>query len=472
MNRPTNDPFFTDGDPAKQEEPTTGFKNTGWQYKDKVPLEYFNWLFYNIYNFIKYIIGGSGFIKQVASANYTILDDDGYSIILVTTGSSDRTINLPAILTNKSRKLKIKKVDSGIGKVIISRNGTDTIETATSLNLYNQNDLTELGNDEVSDWKNILITEAKQTEILPYTTVGNIGSAGQLQAGHVFIKDEIGTDLALYLAASSGALLIDEVGNFNLTNKGTVVVCDGTGTKKNIFGAAKGFYFDGGANSWLEQLTLLDAVDNNIFISCYITPNDGQPAAKQIVWERYNDANNYLRLAVNTDGAIYLEAKIAGTALTISSNFLLANGGQTYPILIQICKDSVYGLRMWINGNIQYVIGSNTAKAAFTTTTGSFSIGGDHAGASLYTGVVDMVRVQNLVPTWQYMKKEASVKIAIPASLQGKYFNTFAYVKDSNNVERKVNLINCIFMQDTSFLYMYDRLANLGATDQLKIIGE
>lgn len=470
-NRPTNDPFWTDGDSAKQVEPSTGFKTTGWQYKDKVPLEYFNWLFYNIFNFIKWLMGGSAYIKQVSSANYTILDDDNYSVFLITTGNSDRTITLPLIANNKSRKMKFKKVDSGTGKVILARAGSNTIDGATSLNIYKQDDYVEIANDETSDWKKVSHYSGINFLIQDYVQRGYIGSSGQQQAGHIFVKDEIGTDLALYLAASSGALLTDEVGNFNLTNTGTVVVCDGTGTKKNIFGSAKGFYFDGGANSYLSQATLLDGISNSFYLSCYIMPDDGQPGADQIIWERYNDSNNYLQLLLHTDGSIYFVAKVNGTVHTVSSTFQLSNGAQTYPILVQVCKDATYGMRLWINTVFQRCNGASTAKAALTTTTGAFYIGANNAGASRYTGVVDMLRVQNAVPSFFYLQKEYSVKIAIPTELQGKYFNIFGYIKDSSNIEKESKLHSIFLMQDNSFLYRFSDLNNFENTDSMKIIG-
>lgn len=59
-------------------------------------------------------------VNPVASADYTILDADGYYAILVTTGASDRTITLPAAANNTGRSILIKKVDSGVGYIRIS----------------------------------------------------------------------------------------------------------------------------------------------------------------------------------------------------------------------------------------------------------------------------------------------------------------------------------------------------------------
>jgi hypothetical protein len=68
-------------------------------------------------------------IKVLSSENYTILDNDGYTEILVTTGASDRTISLPTLADNQFRKIKIKKIDAGAGKVIVTPEGAEKINS-------------------------------------------------------------------------------------------------------------------------------------------------------------------------------------------------------------------------------------------------------------------------------------------------------------------------------------------------------
>ena len=57
-------------------------------------------------------------------------------INLVTTGGSNASITLPAVSSGKI--VRVKKVDSGSGLVIINRNNTDVIDGATSKTLYYQ----------------------------------------------------------------------------------------------------------------------------------------------------------------------------------------------------------------------------------------------------------------------------------------------------------------------------------------------
>lgn len=49
------------------------------------------------------------------SANYTITDTDGILVVLMTTSSTDRTVTLPTAADNASRKITVKKVDTGTG---------------------------------------------------------------------------------------------------------------------------------------------------------------------------------------------------------------------------------------------------------------------------------------------------------------------------------------------------------------------
>lgn len=74
-------------------------------------------------------------INSISSANYTVLDDDGYDTILVTTGASDRTITLPTAADNDGRILTVKKVDSGAGGVIIDGEGAETIDNFATITL-------------------------------------------------------------------------------------------------------------------------------------------------------------------------------------------------------------------------------------------------------------------------------------------------------------------------------------------------
>lgn len=75
--------------------------------------------------------------NAVSSADYTVLDDDGYAAILLTTGNTSRTVNLPTAADNTDRVLFIKKVDTGTGSVLINGENSETVDgSASNYGLY------------------------------------------------------------------------------------------------------------------------------------------------------------------------------------------------------------------------------------------------------------------------------------------------------------------------------------------------
>lgn len=86
----------------------------------------------------------SAAFHSVASADYTVTDSDGYRVIYVTTGNTSRTVTLPTASDNEGRILTIKKIDSGTGQVAVSREAPATIDGATSVTLYSQNEYVTL----------------------------------------------------------------------------------------------------------------------------------------------------------------------------------------------------------------------------------------------------------------------------------------------------------------------------------------
>lgn len=116
------------------------------------------------------ILGGS----SAKSADYTVLDDDGISAILMTTGASDRTVTLPTAADNSGRELTIKKVDSGSGIVIIDGESAETIDGQLTLEVRQQYDSVRLACDG-SNWH---ILEFLTTEVLTASTTSLSGQTG------------------------------------------------------------------------------------------------------------------------------------------------------------------------------------------------------------------------------------------------------------------------------------------------------
>lgn len=80
------------------------------------------------------------------SADYTILDTDGVTVILATAGSSaDITMTLPTAADNTGRIITIKKVDAGTKAVIVDGEGSETIDGALTNVVGNYTDSTYTG---------------------------------------------------------------------------------------------------------------------------------------------------------------------------------------------------------------------------------------------------------------------------------------------------------------------------------------
>jgi len=76
---------------------------------------------------LKEDVAGIGGSSYATSSDYTILDDDGYDMILVTTGAATKTITLPTAADNVDRVIEIMKVDDGAGKVTVDGEGAETV---------------------------------------------------------------------------------------------------------------------------------------------------------------------------------------------------------------------------------------------------------------------------------------------------------------------------------------------------------
>lgn len=82
------------------------------------------------------------------TSDQTLTSANGYVLCDATSGNI--TITLPAASSRK--KFHIKKIDSSVNTVSISRAGSDTIEGNTSLSLAAQYESYTLYNDGVSTW--------------------------------------------------------------------------------------------------------------------------------------------------------------------------------------------------------------------------------------------------------------------------------------------------------------------------------
>lgn len=78
------------------------------------------------------------------SADYTILDDDNYGIILITDTSTDRNVTLPTASANTDREILIKNTSTDKGKVTIDGEGAETIDGQATIDLDFKNSYIKL----------------------------------------------------------------------------------------------------------------------------------------------------------------------------------------------------------------------------------------------------------------------------------------------------------------------------------------
>jgi len=65
-------PLWTDGDPAKQIEPSSGKKETGWILAEKPPFQWFNWLLYSIGLWLSYFEDTTDQLKADVTGDFNI----------------------------------------------------------------------------------------------------------------------------------------------------------------------------------------------------------------------------------------------------------------------------------------------------------------------------------------------------------------------------------------------------------------
>jgi len=169
------------------------------------------------FDFDKQIYASKGIQHGVltAATDYTILDSDP-DVALVPAGASDRTYTLPDNATNAGRTKRFVKTDSGVGKFIISRAGTDTmgVNGVTSMELWFQDNWVDLMSDGAGRWivvgteLFIIPVDSRLTTFLPNAGTATIWTdvdySSRVPAGSAVIE------VAILLGATTGEC----IGNF------------------------------------------------------------------------------------------------------------------------------------------------------------------------------------------------------------------------------------------------------------------
>lgn len=169
--------------------------------------------------------------NSVSSADYTVTDTDGYYLIDVTTGSSDRTVTLPTLADNTGRVIMIAKADSGTGFVIVDGENSETINGDATKTLRRQYDLITV-KALASEWRVVKqeLSDAVISSWASYTPTTN--GFGGLASVNVWWR-RVGTSVEVQGYFTSGTLSAASEAQIGLPNSYTV---GGVGSSPFIVG--------------------------------------------------------------------------------------------------------------------------------------------------------------------------------------------------------------------------------------------
>lgn len=115
------------------------------------------------------------FVGVDKTADYTITDGDGYSVISVSdtpgSGTGTSTVTLPTLADNQNRRLIIKNITSDQGTVLVDGEGAETIDGLTNVSLDFKNSYIEL-QAMSGDWKIVGTNITSPYKTCSITTTG------------------------------------------------------------------------------------------------------------------------------------------------------------------------------------------------------------------------------------------------------------------------------------------------------------
>lgn len=142
-------------------------------------------------------------IKTVSNADYTILDDDGYYLILTSATSANRTITLPDAANNTGRRIMIKRTDATAAYYVTV---SGTIEGNTVHRLFQQYGYLEVISDGTSwfyaspflEQIALTITKSGGYDATEITNLADSGSSYSLR----FLGQRVGKNIILGVTAT------------------------------------------------------------------------------------------------------------------------------------------------------------------------------------------------------------------------------------------------------------------------------
>ena len=406
--------------------------------------------------------------RVVKSASYVILDTDGYSVIECDTGGI--TITLPVAANNIDRRLLI--INNSSGSVTVDGSGAELINGVSSYTLASRYDKCYIQSNGTK-WLEISTQAVSTTQIIPFTTVGAVGDTGQISAGHypnvsVSGYNDLGTTYAetiAYWKFATGALTTDEKGTYTLTNNGTATAANG------ILNTTYGTELNG-SSQYYTHATLLD--DMSIFTSggivfeTFVNLDDGQPAAINCIFEKYNSAPASYNLYCYTTGELVFAT---GAVTAKSSTGTMPNGSTGWQHIL-CSHDTTSGLRLFLNGLL--LVQNTTDVTLEANGTGAdFCIGRAQSTTNQYTdGKIAYLRILNKKITQKDVDVMYATTIANTLGSTSMELISQVQIAGSTSYVKSYDVGSKIVGMDTTNLYLAGgNIKSLGVTDKIKIVG-
>ncbi len=144
-------------------------------------------------------------VTAISSANYVVLDNDGFRAAIFTTANSNRTLTLPTLADNQGRLITVTKIDTGTGRVTFVPEGAEVIIGISSLVLFLQGEsATLLGT--ATGWVLVDFVWGSGAWTPTLAATSNTNVVGTTQRACVFART------AWNVVSGSGALGIDPSG--------------------------------------------------------------------------------------------------------------------------------------------------------------------------------------------------------------------------------------------------------------------
>jgi len=106
------------------------------------------------------------------TADYVILDNDGFRVFFVVTGAGDLTLTLPTLVDNLNRDMIFVFITDGGGNIIIDGEGAETIFGATTQIMYNAGEVMRI-KGMPTEWK--ILHKSPIFSTIDPTTEGQTG---------------------------------------------------------------------------------------------------------------------------------------------------------------------------------------------------------------------------------------------------------------------------------------------------------